>query len=198
MACAVPDGRYLHRYIVFIAIVFISSAAALFLANPSPVTRGDGTPVQIERISSWSSELRALGKLLKQKDVLLMMPAFIASNWYYAFFFSMNAHYFSLRGRSLNAALYWTVEPMGFFLMSGILDFKRVKRRTRGLVGLATLAVCACAIWIEPNHRQKWTGGKVVADGQRVLFCTYRMVSSTFRRRNVLHILLLDYWYSNK
>lgn len=68
----------------------------------------------------------------------------------------MNSYYFSLRGRSLNAALFWTVEPLGTLFMSSILDMKKVERRKRGLLGLAAITMCVCAIW---------TGGAIFQAG---------------------------------
>lgn len=139
--------RFLDRYIAFIVIVVVGSVASLALANPNQVIRKDGSPVHLDTPSDWSTELRALANLLISKDVLLMLPAFIASNWHYAYFFSLNAFYFSLRGRSLNAALFWAVDPLGAFAISAILDYKRATRRVRGLVGLGFLGACVSAVY---------------------------------------------------
>lgn len=121
--------------------------AATNLANPEQVRRNDGTRVALKVSADWLGELRALAKLLKERSILLMLPAFIASNWYYAYFFSMNSFYFSLRGRALNGTLFWVMEPLGALTMGRILDLKRLSRRSRGLVGLAVLAVCTCSVW---------------------------------------------------
>ena len=117
------------------------------LANPAQVRRKDGSPVAIEVSADWSGELQELGRLLKKKIVWLLIPAFIASNGYYAYFFSMNSFYFSLRGRSLNAAMFWAMQPLGTLFMSSILYRKNVERRKRGLIGLAAITVCVCAVW---------------------------------------------------
>lgn len=144
------------RYIAFIAIVLVGSVSALSLANPEQVRRNDGSAVHLKANSDWKRELLELYKLLKTKTVWLMVPAFIASNWYYAYFFSMNSYYFSLRARSLNSTVFWALEPLGTFFMSAILDFKPLQRRSRGLLGLAALATCVAAVW---------TGGAIFQSG---------------------------------
>lgn len=181
-----------HRYIAFIVIVIVGSVASLSLANPDQVRRNDGTPVQLEVTSKWSSEMIALGKLLRNKAVLLMLPAFIASNWYYAYFFSINAYYFSLRGRSLNAALFWAVEPLGTFLMSGILDLKKVNRPKRGLLGLAILSVCVVAVWTgggifqstfdrnDVSPKRDWRGERNEWGKAFTLYVSYGFVDAMF------------------
>jgi hypothetical protein len=51
----------------------------------------------------------------------------------------MNAAYFSLRARALNSALYWLMQTVGTFGVAAILDMKKFRRRTRGLIGLTVV-----------------------------------------------------------
>jgi hypothetical protein len=65
--------------------VIIGCVASLFLSNPNNVYRSDGTPVSIESKGKLSTELIAICMLVKDKKILLMTPAFLASNWFYAY-----------------------------------------------------------------------------------------------------------------
>jgi hypothetical protein len=91
----------------------------------------------IEGIPTWSEELRGMTKLLTDWKILVLTPAFLASNFFYAYQFALNAAYFSLRSRALNSMMYWLFQMFGSFAISGVLDYKGWERRTRGLVGLS-------------------------------------------------------------
>jgi hypothetical protein len=89
----------------------------------------------IEGVPTWREELKGL--LAVTTDWKILTPAFLASNWFYAYQFALNAAYFSLRSRALNSMMYWLFQMFGSFAISGILDYKGWERRTRGLVGLS-------------------------------------------------------------
>jgi hypothetical protein len=91
----------------------------------------------IEGIPTWKDELTSIFKLVTDWRIMLLTPAFLASNWFYAYQFALNAAYFSLRSRALNSMMYWLFQMFGSFAISGVLDYKGWERRTRGLVGLS-------------------------------------------------------------
>lgn len=90
----------------------------------------------IEGVPTWKDEVMAIFKLVKDWKIMLLTPAFLASNWFYAYQFALNAAYFSLRSRALNSMMYWLFQMFGSFAISAVLDYKHWERRTRGLVGL--------------------------------------------------------------
>ena len=91
----------------------------------------------IESTPTWREELKGLLAVTTDWKILILTPAFLASNWFYAYQFALNAAYFSLRSRALNSMMYWLFQMFGSFAISGVLDYKGWERRTRGLVGLS-------------------------------------------------------------
>jgi hypothetical protein len=61
-------------YIVFVVIMCLGLPTALLLSPAEKVWRKDGTKVVIRKESSWAGELKALGKLMISKRILLLYP----------------------------------------------------------------------------------------------------------------------------
>ena len=95
----------------------------------------------IESTPTWREELKGLLAVTTDWKILILTPAFLASNWFYAYQFALNAAYFSLRSRALNSMMYWLFQMFGSFAISGVLDYKGWERRTRGLVGLSWVSL---------------------------------------------------------
>lgn len=102
----------------------------------------------IEGVPTWKDEVMAIFKLVKDWKIMLLTPAFLASNWFYAYQFALNAAFFSLRSRALNSMMYWLFQMFGSFAISAVLDYKHWERRTRGLVGLVYV-VPSCWIHVQ-------------------------------------------------
>lgn len=70
-------------------ITLIGACIPLFLAEPKNVIKGDGTPVIIHAQSTFVAEFRGLYHTLRHDPlVILLFPAFFASNFFYTFQFN--------------------------------------------------------------------------------------------------------------
>jgi hypothetical protein len=74
--------------------MFIGTASTVLILPPSAIIRADGTLVKIEASSSVRQELRNFVKVLKDKRIILLIPMFFASNYFYAYQGAVNAFYF--------------------------------------------------------------------------------------------------------
>ncbi|EPB88184.1 hypothetical protein HMPREF1544_05017 [Mucor circinelloides 1006PhL] len=134
-------------YTAFVIVMLIGVAFSLTLANPANVVRADGSHVAIAEAAHWTTELRNVLKVWKEWRMLALIPAFLASNWFYAYQFRINSIYFDPSTRALNDLLYWGMQVLGSMLMGYLLDYKGLARRTRGLIALGLLFISLMAIW---------------------------------------------------
>jgi len=74
--------------------MFIGTASTILILPPEAIIREDGTLVKVEASSSVRQELRSFVKVLKDKRILLLLPMFFASNYFYAYQGALNAFYF--------------------------------------------------------------------------------------------------------
>jgi len=79
-------------------------------------------------------ELVAIMKLFLDWHMIVLIPMFLSSNWFYSYQFStVNGHYFSTRTQSLNNVFYWFSPIGGSWSSARILDYQGVNRKTRSL-----------------------------------------------------------------
>ncbi|KAI7901377.1 major facilitator superfamily domain-containing protein [Cokeromyces recurvatus] len=134
----------------YTAFVIIMLAGVLFsftLANPSKVIRSDGTRVVVSKSADWRTEVKGVVKVWKEWRMLALVPAFLASNWFYAYQFKINSIYFDPSTRALNDLLYWAMQVTGSGLLGYLLDLQSLKRRTRGLIALCILFLVLNIVW---------------------------------------------------
>ncbi|KAL0074477.1 hypothetical protein J3Q64DRAFT_1816344 [Phycomyces blakesleeanus] len=112
-------------YTAFVVVMLIGVVVSLGLANPANVVRPDGTKIAIAKSAHWTSELKGALMIWKEWRMMALIPAFLASNWFYAYQFRINAIYFDPSTRALNDLI----------------------RRGRGLVGLAIIFAIVMAVW---------------------------------------------------
>lgn len=134
-------------YIAFVIVMLIGVAFSLTLAKPSNVVRADGTQVAISQAAHWRTELKNTLKVWKEWRMLALIPAFLASNWFYAYQFRLNSIYFNPSTRALNDLLYWALQVLGSVLIGYLLDYTGWSRRTRGLVALGLLFAIVNVVW---------------------------------------------------
>jgi hypothetical protein len=106
----IADGSSLGKTILdvgFLVVVLVGVFASLFLSDPTQVRRPDGTPITIIKPADFKTEIKGVFRLVYDWKIMFLGPACLASNWFYAYQFGMNAFYFSLRSRSLNSVMYW-------------------------------------------------------------------------------------------
>ncbi|KAF9356251.1 hypothetical protein BGX26_005540 [Mortierella sp. AD094] len=136
-------------YAAFLAIMALGSLVALSLAPPSKVTHSNGDHILIQKFPTWTGEIIAIFKLFLDWRMLVLIPMFLSSNWFYSYQFStVNGRYFSLRTQSLNNILYWASQIFGSYSFARVLDYQGVNRRTRAIWGLIVITVCFVSTWI--------------------------------------------------
>jgi hypothetical protein len=74
--------------------MFFGTASTIFILPPSAIIREDGTIVKVEASSSVRKELQNFIKVVKDKRIILLLPMFFASNYFYAYQGAINAFYF--------------------------------------------------------------------------------------------------------
>ncbi|RUP49141.1 major facilitator superfamily domain-containing protein [Jimgerdemannia flammicorona] len=137
----VSDGTY----IAFMIIMMFGILLILLLKPPNKVTRDDGTPVTLVVSTDWRSELKSIVLLLGNWRMVLLIPMFLGSNWFYAYQFGINAIYFDVPTRALNGTM--AAQIFGSIAMGWFLDSKFLNRRGRGLAGLAIMGTLFCGVW---------------------------------------------------
>ncbi|KAF9372559.1 hypothetical protein CPC16_002352, partial [Podila verticillata] len=143
-------------YIAFITIMAIGTLIALSLAPPSSVTHSNGDRIQIQKFPTWTGELIAVMKLFLDWRMIVLIPMFLSSNWFYSYQFStVNGYFFSTRTQSLNNIFYWFSQIGGSWTFARILDYQGVNRKTRSLWGLMIITTCFVATWIGGIFFQK-------------------------------------------
>ena len=136
-------------YITFIVITACGFLATLLLADPTTVRRADGTRAVIVAQLSWIDEFRgAFTGVVQDPLILLLLPYFWASNWFYTWQFNdFNLALFNPRTRSLNNLLYWLSQILGAGLFGLFLDSPRLTRKWRAYLGWLILLLQIMATW---------------------------------------------------
>ncbi|RCH92147.1 hypothetical protein CU097_004506 [Rhizopus azygosporus] len=140
-------GVSTSTYIAFVIVMIIGVVLSLAIASPSRVVRPDGTKVAVAKAMHWKKELKGVLLVWKEWRMLCLIPAFLASNWFYAYQFKVNTVYFNSPARALNDTMYWTLQIIGSLIFGCLLDFQGLSRRSRGLLALVILFVVTMAVW---------------------------------------------------
>jgi MFS family permease len=134
-------------YTAFVVIMLVGVVFSLIIAPPSKVVRPNGTKVAISKASHWKDELKGALFVWKEWRMLCLIPAFLASNWFYAYQFRINAVYFDPSARALNDTMYWGLQILGSLMIGVLLDYQRMTRRGRGLLALGIMFAIVMAVW---------------------------------------------------
>ncbi|KAI1317525.1 hypothetical protein EDD11_008332 [Mortierella claussenii] len=136
-------------YAAFLAIMCCGTLIALSLASPRKVTHANGDHILIQKFPTWWGEIKAIMRLFLNWRMVVLIPMFLSSNWFYSYQFStVNGRYFSIRSQSLNNILYWASQIVGSYSFARVLDFQGVNRRTRALWGLVIITLAFVATWV--------------------------------------------------
>ncbi|KAF9138223.1 hypothetical protein BG015_002459 [Linnemannia schmuckeri] len=136
-------------YIVFLVIMGVGTLTALSLAPASSVTHSNGDHIKVQEFPTWIGEIKAILKLFSEWKMVVLIPMFLSSNWFYSYHFStVNGRYFSIRTQSLNNILYWASQIGGSYSFARVLDYQGVNRRTRALWGLSIISTAFIATWV--------------------------------------------------
>ncbi|OZJ06126.1 hypothetical protein BZG36_01035 [Bifiguratus adelaidae] len=138
-------------YIVFMIIMACGAGMGFFLLNPKKVHHADGTPVSLHKYSSVTRETREILKLFLNWKMLILIPLFGGSNWFYTYQQSdyQAGGFFNIRARSLNNLMYWLFQIVGAGLYGLFLDWTWLgSRKRRAWVGWALNGVLLSAVFI--------------------------------------------------
>ncbi|KAH7045721.1 major facilitator superfamily domain-containing protein [Linnemannia elongata] len=135
-------------YIAFMAIMALGTFIGLTLSAPSKIVRNNGEKIRIQEFPTWTGEVIATLKLFLDWRMVVLIPMFLSSNWFYAYQFATVQGWFSIRTQSLNNILYWGAQILGSYGFGRILDYQGAPRRTRGLWGLGIITVFFTITWI--------------------------------------------------
>ncbi|KAF9922900.1 hypothetical protein FBU30_006975 [Linnemannia zychae] len=172
-------------YIAFMVLMALGTFIALTLCRPTSVIRDNGDKVKIQEFPTWTGEVIATLKLFLDWRMIVLIPMFLSSNWFYTYqFTTVNGYYFSVRTQSLNSILYWSAQIFGSWGFGRLLDYQGVNRRTRGLWGLGIITIAFVITWIggiffqkqytinDPRGNHDWTeGGSYI--GPMILYILY-------------------------
>ncbi|KAH9035631.1 MFS general substrate transporter [Lactarius pseudohatsudake] len=135
-------------YLAFIIIMFIGTASTMFILPPGAIIRADGTLVKVQASSTVREELTNFIKVLKDKRIIMLIPMFFASNYFYAYQGAVNVYYFDGSTRALNGTLEGAGAMIGALIIGFfVLDGLPFRRRTRGFVGLAFVSIITIVVW---------------------------------------------------
>ncbi|KAI9718614.1 MAG: hypothetical protein M1812_004065 [Candelaria pacifica] len=154
----IPLGENLHStnnqvndgtYIGFIVLMFVGAVLAWCLIDAKNIIRSDGSRVIAMKHPTWRSEFLGLWEVLRNDSfIVLLFPAFLASNWFYTYQFNdFNLARFNIRTRALNNTLYWSSQIIGAYTFGYALDSRAFRRSVRAKAALSALFCLTMAIW---------------------------------------------------
>lgn len=139
-------------YYVFCGIMFFGAVASLFLiVHPSKVTKADERPVSFRIATSPMEEFRGTIRLFTNKQMILLTPFIISSNWFYTYEFNgINFILFDSATRGLNSGFYWLMQMIGSWVVGKfILDkISLGTRQQRGKIGVILVVLITAGQWI--------------------------------------------------
>ncbi|EIE79127.1 hypothetical protein RO3G_03832 [Rhizopus delemar RA 99-880] len=138
-------------YIAFMVIMAVGSLLTLALLPPRKVIRSDGAHVSLHKFSNWKREALEIIRLFTDWRMLILIPFFAGSNWFYTYQFNVyNGPYFMhIRARALNNLLYWIFQIIGAGLFGWFLDYERIgSRKMRAFAGCTVTLVVIVCLWI--------------------------------------------------
>ncbi|EXJ87998.1 hypothetical protein A1O1_04925 [Capronia coronata CBS 617.96] len=113
-----------NSYIPLIAIAGLGPFIALLLSSPAKVVRRDGVRVTSNKQSNPWQEAKNVFSALKRREMVMLIPLFIFSQWFLSYNNNFTAIYHSVRGRSLSGFLSAVWGIAGTFSFGTFLDSK--------------------------------------------------------------------------
>ncbi|KAK9688160.1 hypothetical protein K7432_014503 [Basidiobolus ranarum] len=135
-------------YYVLMVLMIIGALLGFGIVPPEKVVRNDGSRVEVAKFKNVGSEILGILKFFTNKNMLLLLPLFVSSNWFYSYQFGgVNEVLFNVRTCSFNSAFYWVGQVVGAYGMGILLDNTRINRHTRSIYGLAVVAFLNTVAW---------------------------------------------------
>ncbi|TIB75169.1 hypothetical protein E3Q18_00878 [Wallemia mellicola] len=126
----------------------VDSNTSFLLPSPEKVERKDGSKVKVAPpVPVWDA-IKAYWRSLTEKRILLLLPLFFFSFFYYAYMSAYLTRTFNVRSRAFSSL----VSPMGgvlsSYLASLVLDSKRLKVRTKSTFLFFVLLFLQIGLWV--------------------------------------------------
>lgn len=136
-----------QTYLIFIALQCVACPLALALSPPEKVQRADGSKVIIKAEKSFKDEFKALWRVSKRKDILLLLPIFYAA-YFNQYAGNFKTYYFGIRARALMGFVANFGTLLSSQLMSTFLDYKKVAVRKRITYGFYYVILLHIVAWV--------------------------------------------------
>ncbi|KAF9045691.1 hypothetical protein BDZ89DRAFT_1058662 [Hymenopellis radicata] len=134
-------------YIVFIVIMCLGLPISLLLPAPETVWRSDGTTISLKRGNGLFGEIFQVLKLLREKRIVLLLPAFLFSYFYLPYQSNFLSLYFTVRARAFSSLLSPFAGIVSSYIMGYYLDSRRTPAHIRGSIVLAIILLFQIGIW---------------------------------------------------
>ncbi|KAK4510052.1 uncharacterized protein ATC70_006221 [Mucor velutinosus] len=155
-------------YIAFMVIMAFGAMLTLALLPASKVVRSDGAQVSLHKLSNWKREAIEVLKLFKDWRMLILIPLFAGSNWFYIYQFQVynGPGFMHIRARALNNLLYWLFQIIGAGIFGWFLDAAKIgSRKQRAMYGNTITLVIIAGLWIGAVVIQKGFTREAIAPG---------------------------------
>ncbi|DAZ94484.1 TPA: hypothetical protein N0F65_003418 [Lagenidium giganteum] len=140
-------GASTGTYVIFLALTSLGACTSLLLAKPDIVKRNDDTLVKVEKLPDWRREVVEILNVFKDLKMLLLLPLFSYSNWFYTYHAYFNVGLFNTRSGGFGSIFYWSAQIVGAFGLGKYLDSTGSSRRTRAFLSLLMLLVLSSLMW---------------------------------------------------
>ncbi|KAF2091113.1 MFS general substrate transporter [Saccharata proteae CBS 121410] len=188
-------------YLVLIGLQCLGLPLALLISPPEKLIREDGSkPVlyvvdgaegekkkkgKLEVRKEFGRQMKAFGKVIRRKEILLLLPIFISEQWGQTYQGNYLAAYFTVRARAL-AAFIIAIVGMCVTLLGGhLLDVSRWRRSHKARLSWSFIVVMFSAVWIwnlitqvrwqKEGPTLDWTSGGEWSEGVGI-YVGYRIV----------------------
>ncbi|GAA5815436.1 hypothetical protein MFLAVUS_008944 [Mucor flavus] len=141
----------ISTYIAFMVIMTFGAMLTLALLPASKVIRPDGAQVSLHKFSNWKREAVEVLRLFTDWRMLILIPLFAGSNWFYTYQFNVfnSPGFMTIRARALNNLLYWLFQIIGAGIFGAFMDWSKLgSRKTRAMYGNTLTLIIIAALWI--------------------------------------------------
>jgi hypothetical protein len=110
-------------YLTFVSCMSFGTMISFLLSSPQYVIRADGSHViAVTQHYDWLHEAYEVIKIFYDRKMLLLLPIFAYSNWFYTYHSFYNVILFNPRTSGLTSACYWGSQMIGAYIIGKWLD----------------------------------------------------------------------------
>ncbi|PLN75538.1 MFS general substrate transporter [Aspergillus taichungensis] len=136
-----------ETYLIFVALQCLAAPLAFFLSPPEKAQRSDGSKVVVIREASWRKEMRALWKLSRRKEVILLLPVFWAA-YFNQYSKNFQTYYFGVRARALIGFVSNFATLISSGIISRFLDYQKIPTKKRIMYSFYYVVLIHIAAWV--------------------------------------------------